>query len=87
MSEENGKINCSTFQKQEAAMYSIKHKINAASDVREKAEFALELQKEADVVLSCPDHTEDRLDCKNCRLIANLNKKTAEIIIKATKLT
>lgn len=86
MSKEDAKINCSTFQKQEPVIKDITAKINSAKGVLEKADFAEELQKEVDVLLSCPDYDEKSADCSNCRLIANVRKKTADLIIKARKL-
>jgi hypothetical protein len=57
-----------------------------SKDVKEKAEFADELQREVEVLLNCADYDDKKSDCKNCRFIANLRKKTADIIIKAKKL-
>ena len=84
--EEEPKITCPTFLKQETVIKNITDKINMAKGVREKATFAEELQKEADVLLTCPDYDDKKLDCRNCRFIANLRKKTAGLIIKAKKL-
>lgn len=86
MHKEGAKINCVTFQEQEKVIKDITDKINMAKGVREKATFAEELQKEADVLLTCPDYDGKKLDCRNCRFIANLRKKTAGLIIKAKKL-
>ncbi len=86
MSKENAKINCSVFQKQEPVIADITAKINGAKGVLEKADFAEELQKEVNVLLSCQDYDEKNADCSNCRFIANLRKKTADLIIKAKKL-
>ena len=84
--EENKAINCLTFQKQEPVIKDITDKINQAKGVLEKAKFAEELQKEAEVLLSCPDYESQSLDCKNCHFISNLRKKTSNLIIKAKKL-
>lgn len=84
--KEEAKISCQTFQKQESAIKDITDKINKAKGVKEKAGNALELQKEVDVLLTCADYDGKSLDCKNCRFIANLRKKTADLIIKAKKL-
>lgn len=86
MQKEEHKISCPTFLKQETVIKNITDKINMAKGVREKATFAEELQKEADVLLTCPDYDDKKLDCKNCRFIANLRKKTVGLIIKAKKL-
>jgi hypothetical protein len=86
MEEDNAKISCPTFQKQEPLIKDITDKINKAKGVQEKARFAEELQKEVDVLLSCPDYDGKSLDCKSCHFIANLRKKTADLIIKAKRL-
>jgi len=84
--EDKEKINCLTFQKQESLIRDITNKINQAKGVLEKAGFADELQMEVEVLLSCPDYDGKSLDCKNCRFIANLRKKTADLIKKAEKI-
>jgi len=86
MKENRPTINCLTFQKQEPVIEDISAKINKAKESQEKAVSAEELQKEVDVLLSCPDYDEKSVDCRNCRLITNLRKKTAALIIKAKKL-
>jgi len=86
MSKESAKINCPILQKQEPVIEDITAKINSAKGVLEKAEFAEELQKELNVLLTCPDYNEESTDCSNCRFIANVRKKTTDLIIKAKKL-
>jgi hypothetical protein len=86
MSEENAEISCSVFQKQEPVIKDITAKINSAKGVLEKAEFAEELQQEVNILLSCPDYNQVNTDCSNCRFIANVRKKTADLVIKAKKL-
>ena len=86
MDENKSKIGCPTFQKQESVIKDITDKINGAKGVHEKAGFAEEIEKEVDVLLSCPDYDDKSLDCKNCHFIANLRKKTADLIIRAKKL-
>ncbi len=79
------KIECSIFQKQEAVIKDLTDKINRAQGVQEKAKFASELQKEVDVLLSCSDYDEKSSDCKSCHFIANLRKKTADLIIRTSR--
>jgi hypothetical protein len=86
MSKESAKINCPTFQKQEPVIEEITSKINGAKGVLEKANFAEELQREVNVLLSCTDYKQQSTDCSNCRFIANVRKKTADLVIKAKKL-
>ncbi|MDI6779427.1 MAG: hypothetical protein QME25_04445 [Bacteroidota bacterium] len=86
MKKENAKISCPIFQKQEPLIKDITDKINQAKGVLEKARFAEELQKEVDVLLTCPDYDNANINCKNCRFIASLRKETANLITKAKKL-
>jgi hypothetical protein len=86
MEKEQPEIICPLFQTQERVIKDITNKINQAKGVQEKAGFAEELQKEVDVLLSCPDFKGENLDCKNCHFISNLRKRTANLIIKAKKL-
>lgn len=86
MHKEEPRISCPTFHKQEPAIRSITEKINEAKGVQEKAECAEELQKEVKVLLSCPDYDKEKSDCESCHFIANLRKKTADLIIKAKRL-
>jgi hypothetical protein len=84
--EENKAINCLTFQKQEPVIKDITDRINIGETVLEKATFAEELQEEVNVLLSCTNYDKASINCKNCYFIANLRKKTANLIIKAKKL-
>lgn len=86
MKEEKPKINCSIFKKQEPIIKGITEKINKVNGVRAKAKLSEELQKEVEVLFSCPDYDKDSLDCKNCRFIATLRKKVTGLIIKTKKL-
>ena len=86
MCKEDTKISCPIFQKQESVIKDITNKVNTIRGVTGKAVFAEELRKEVDVLLSCQDYKDTSLDCQNCHFIANLRKKTADIIIKTKKL-
>jgi len=86
MPGENAKINCPAFQKQEPVIEDITAKLNKAEGVQEKATFAVELQEEVGMLISCSDYDKRSSDCENCRFIANLRKRTADLIIKAKKL-
>ena len=86
MKNKEAKINCPAFQKQEPVIQSITAKINNAKDVLKKAEFAEKLKEEVNVLLSCLDYKEKDTDCGNCRFIANIRKKTADLMIKTKKL-
>ncbi|MEK7274224.1 MAG: hypothetical protein AAB110_03120 [Candidatus Desantisbacteria bacterium] len=86
MDKTESKINCLTFQKQEQVIKDLTDNINQAERVQDKAGFAEELQKEAGVILDCLDYDDKSLDCRNCHFIANLRKRTANLVIKAKKL-
>ena len=79
-------IKCPTFLKQEPGINKLTESINQAEDVHEKAALALELQKEVNVLLECPDYKRDGVECRNCHFLATVRKKTAEVIIMAQKL-
>jgi hypothetical protein len=81
--ENKAKISCPIFQKQELLMKDFTESVNMAKNVQEKAGFAERLKEEADVLLSCRDYNDKRLDCKNCHFITSLRKKTSNLIIKA----
>jgi len=87
MQKEEARINCEIFKKQEPVIKDITDKINKAKDVQAKATFAEELQKEVNVLLSCSDYDTKKVDCMNCQTIAKLRVKTADLIIKAKKLS
>lgn len=80
-------IHCNTYWESFAAMNIIKQKINNATSVLIKAEYAEELSDKVNGLIKCPEYTNQRQDCINCRMITNLHKKTAELIIKAKSLS
>lgn len=84
--EQATKITCSIFKKQEVVIRDITDKLNAAQGIEKKAALAVELKKEVEALISCPDFDSEKLDCQNCDFIANMRKKTADLIIKAKKL-
>ena len=86
MKESQATIDCPTFQKQESIIKVLTDRINRAGEVSEKAGIAEEMRKEIAVLLSCLDYDEEKAACRNCRFIANLRMKTANLIIRAKKL-
>jgi len=82
MKNEELGISCQVFLRQETVIKNITTEINRVKDAREKAVFAEELQKETDALLTCQDYDDKKLDCKNCRFITNLRKRTTDLIIK-----
>ena len=86
MEENEAKVSCPLFQKQEPVIKELAININNAKGVKEKAIVSEELKKEIGVLLSCLDYDEKRLDCSSCHFIANLRKRTVDMIIKAKAL-
>jgi hypothetical protein len=86
MRKEESKINCPTFQKQELIIKALTDKINKTKEMQEKIRFSEELEKEINVLLNCPDYNEAGLYCGSCHFIADLRKRTIELIKKAKKL-
>lgn len=86
MEDDEGRINCNIFQKQEPVIKRLTDNINTAKDFRGKIPQAERLLKEVNNLLDCTDYKEKDTDCSNCHFIADLQRKTAEIIIKAKKL-
>ena len=82
---EEAAIRCLTFQKQEAVIRHLPDRINRSTDVKTKARLAEVLQKEAQVLLSCPDYNNEKLECRSCRFIQNMRKRTATLIIKNSR--
>ncbi len=78
-------ISCLTFQEQEPILRDAADKINKARGAQDRIRLARELQKEVDVLLSCPTYDSETFDCRNCRFIANLRRQTAAVFIKTEK--
>ena len=80
-------IHCNIYEECFNDMNVIKQKINNVSSVLIKAEYAEELSDKVNSLIKCQEYTNQRQDCINCRMIANLHKKSAELIIKAKNLS
>jgi len=86
-SDQNRKIDCPIFIKQDKIISSITERINKSNEYFEKARLAEELKKEINVLLECGEYEEECLDCKRCQLFANLRNKTVGILLLAGELT
>jgi len=84
---ENSAIQCNIHQNNFMAMYAIKQKINHVETICSKAKYAEELSDKIVSLIDCPQYDDQKQDCKYCRMIAYLNKKTADLIIKAKPLS
>jgi len=86
MHREQDRITCSIFQQKEPIIKEFADRLNGVEDYQHKVELASDLSRYVDMLLECSEYNADSLDCKNCRFISNLRKKTANIIIKAKEL-
>lgn len=81
-----GIIHCPLFQSEEEVARKLTSEINEAASIEEKAAKARDLIEEVDALLLCEEYDDKNVDCKNCRVISELRKKTAELVVKARKL-
>ncbi|MEI6633061.1 MAG: hypothetical protein WCP22_04485 [Chlamydiota bacterium] len=86
MEKESRAIGCPKFLRQEDAIKGITDTLNAAKGAAAKAEFAGELKKAVDLLLSCEDHDDKESDCRNCHFIGQIRRKTADLIMRARNL-
>ncbi len=86
MHREQDRISCSIFQQKEPIIKELTDRLNEVEDYQHKVELASDLSRYVDMLLVCSGYDTNSLDCKNCRFISNLRKKTANIIIKAKEL-
>ena len=80
-------IHCKIHQDSLMTLTAIKQKINQGASVGIKAKYAEELAEEVTALMDCSRYDDREQDCVNCRLIAGLHKKVAELIIKAKSLS
>ncbi len=59
--------------------------VNRAEGIDAKAAEALELIKETNALLSCGDYINSDRECGDCRRIASLKRKTAQIILHVSR--
>jgi hypothetical protein len=81
--KETSKIQCDVHQENFTVMNVIKQQINHESSVGKKAAYAEALLDRAASLLDCPKYNDQQSDCEYCHVFAALNKRTAELIIKA----
>ncbi|MDO8885539.1 hypothetical protein [Candidatus Oleimmundimicrobium sp.] len=86
MGEPGSEISCPLFLSEEEIIERLTSEINEAASVEEKAAKAQDLMDEIEVFLSCEEYDDKNVGCKNCRVISELRKKAAELVVKARKL-
>ena len=82
MAEPRPEIKCPTFLKREWTIKELTRDINEAKSLSDKAERAVALKNQVEMLLSCEKYDDKSEDCKNCRMISELRKKTADILLK-----
>jgi hypothetical protein len=85
MEKEPG-IKCGIFKTQEALIKKATQAINAVQGAIPKAQEAEKLLNEVNILLTCAEYDDKNFDCQACRSIANLRKKMAELMFRASKL-
>ena len=85
--KDNSTIQCNIHQESYTAMKVIKQKINHGSSVCIKAKYAEELSDKVASLIDCQQYDDREHDCILCRMVTDLHKKTAELIIKAKRLS
>lgn len=80
------KIKCAIFQTKNEVIERVTKAINEAKDVKEKAVIAQKLLNEVEELLTCKHFSREKTECKICHYIAQLRKRTANLVIKAKKL-
>lgn len=86
MEKKNVEIHCPIFLNEEEVMEKLTQEINEAKSIGEKVAKAQELIDEVETLLSCEEYDSKNIDCKNCRIISNLRKETAEVVARMSKI-
>lgn len=86
---QQAQINCpiDLFPRQEAEIVRLTEALNAARTTEAKAPSAEALLEAVNVLLACEVYDEARLDCRLCRNFSELRAKTANLILKAGRLS
>ena len=86
MAEPKPEINCSIFLKREWTIKQLTRDINEAKSISDKADRAMHLKNEVEMLLSCEKYDQKSEDCKNCQTISKLRKQTAELLLKVKEV-
>ncbi len=76
------KITCPSFTKKYNQILDNKHKVSRSVRSIEKAIYAEDCEEGINELLDCGDYDPVKMDCLNCRVVANIQKKSAEIILQ-----
>ena len=86
VAEPKPEINCSIFLKREWTIKQLTRDINEAKSISDKADRAVHLKNEVEMLLSCVKYDGKSEDCKNCRIISTLRRQTAELLLKVKEV-
>ncbi|MBU1291739.1 hypothetical protein KJ898_08115 [bacterium] len=86
MTKAEQKINCPIFLKREWTIKQLTRDINEVKSISDKADRAMHLKNEVEMLLSCEKYDQKSEDCKNCQTISKLRKQTAELLLKVKEL-
>jgi len=75
------KISCPNFHNQYSRLLDDRKKINRSVRSMEKTIYAEDYEEHLKTLLNCQNYDLHKPDCRNCRIVANLKKKSAEILI------
>ena len=79
-------IPCTIHQDSFRHIHEIKQQISLGTTVGIMANYAEELLEKVALLLDCQEYNNQIQHCEDCRFIAHLHNKTAELIIKAKSL-
>ena len=85
--KDNSTIHCNIHQNSYTSINAIKQKINRGSSVVIKAKYAEELSDQVACLIDCQQYDNQKQACNDCRMIADLHKKTADLIMNAKRLS
>jgi hypothetical protein len=74
------------FPRQEEEIAHLTQEINQARTAAEKAPWAQALIEAVDVLLACEQYDEGSINCRLCRNFSELRRKTAALVIRASRL-
>ena len=80
-------ISCNLHQDSLTAINTIKLKINHGRTIGIKVKYAEELSNKVMSLIYCHQYDAQKLDCKCCRIIGFLYRKSAVLILKASSLS
>jgi len=85
MQKTTPEIVCPVFLRQESRIGMLTDRINRSNSIGLKAKFAEEMDKDAKLLLRCPDYDERSPDCVNCYTVSILREKMVLLILRMSR--